>query len=295
MNVAIIGGTGNMGKLVAHLLKKHGFVVYSIGRKSPDFNAKIKKSEAILFSIPFSAFDEIANNLKKINLKNKLLVDLSSGVSKHLKKLESLSAHIAFIHLMFGPDIYNIKNQNVVVSDKVADKRFAKLVDVFKKEGAHITVSSPGRHDYMMAIVQALSQFNIISLARTISSAKTNKKELEDFSSVTFSLNTEIISRIVAQSPELWASIQFNNAFFGKILEEHVKNVKTLAKYASAKDYKKFSLMFENLLPFWKEEKQIEFLIKEKTRRSSIQKNHSARLDQKDPTRSKLLSNMALT
>ena len=69
---------------------------------------------------------------------------MSSGVSKHLKKLESLSAHIAFIHLMFGPDIYNIKNQNVVVSDKVADKRFAKLVDVFKKEGAHITVSSPG-------------------------------------------------------------------------------------------------------------------------------------------------------
>ena len=75
----------------------------------------------------------------------------------------------------------------------------------------------------MMAIVQALSQFNIISLARTISSAKTNKKELEDFSSVTFSLNTEIISRIVAQSPELWASIQFNNAFLAKFWKNTLK------------------------------------------------------------------------
>ena len=109
MKVALIGGTGKMGKLVGDLLLKHDFIVYSVGRKSADFDQKIKQAEIVMFSVPISAFDETVKELEKksarLGLQDKLLVDLSSLVSGHMEKMQELSPHTAFMHLMFGPDI----------------------------------------------------------------------------------------------------------------------------------------------------------------------------------------------
>ena len=252
MKVSIVGGTGNMGKLMAYLLQKHGFEVFLLGRKSEDFKEKIKDSEAVFFSVPIFSMGQTLKLFEKIDIKDKLLVDLSSGVSKNLRKLMKYSPFVGFVHLMFGPDIYDIKNQNIIVSDYTKNSTFAKIISVFKKEGVHITVCDPKHHDYIMSVVQALSQFSSISLAKTISEEKTNLEELEDFSSITFSLNTDVISRIVSQKSELWASIQFNNPFFKKLLNKHIKNIKELASYVDDKDYKKFNSMFEEVVNFWK-------------------------------------------
>ena len=254
MKVSIVGGTGNMGKLMAYLLQKHGFEVFLLGRKSEDFKEKIKDSEVVFFSVPIFSMEQTLKLFEKIDIKDKLLVDLSSGVSENNDKLIKYSPFVSFAHLMFGPDIYDIKNQNIIVSDYTKSNTFAKIVSVFKEEGAHVTVCDPKRHDYMMSIVQALSQFSSISLAKTISEEKTNAKELGDFSSITFSLNADVISRIFSQNSELWAAIQFNNSFFKKILDNHIRNIKELASYVDRKDYEKFNLMFKKVANFWKKE-----------------------------------------
>ncbi len=255
MKVSIIGGNGNMGKLIEYLLGKHGFKVYLLGRKSTDFNKRIKESDVVIFSVPIFALDETLKNLEKLDLKNKLLVDLSSGVFENMKKLEKYSKNVAFIHLMFGPDIRDIKNQNIIVSKGIKNKSFLKFVDVLEKEGAQISFSTPEHHDYMMAIVQALSQFSSISLAKTISEEQVSLKDLNKFSSVTFSLNREVISRIVMQKPELWSAIQFNNPFFKKIVDSHLKNIEKLAQFVENKDYEGFREMFVKMAGFWNSEK----------------------------------------
>ncbi len=241
-----------MGKLIEHLLEKHGFKVFLLGRKSTDFNKRIKESDVVIFSVPIFAIDETLKSLEKLNLKNKLLIDLSSGVLENIKKLKKLSKNATFIHLMFGPDIRDIRNQNIIVSDGVKNKLFLKFIEVFDKEGAVVSFSTPEHHDYMMAIVQALSQFNSISLAKSISEERASIKDLNKFSSVTFSLNKEVISRIVIQKPELWSAIQFNNPFFKKIVDSHLQNIKKLAEFVDNKDYDGFREMFVKLADFWK-------------------------------------------
>ncbi len=267
MNVAIIGGEGKMGSLVRQLLEKHGVKVFAIGKETKDWRHIIKKSDAILFSIPVVHFNDVIKNLHKKDLNGKLLIDLSSTVINNLKALKSLSPYPAFIHLLFGPDVHYIKNQNIAVSENITDKRFLEIVSVFKKEGAAVTEASPEHHDYMMGLVQALSQFNSLALAKTLSESRTNKKELDAFSSITFSLTAAAISRIMQQSPELWASIQFNNHFFKDELKRHLKNIETLAGYVEAKEYKAFATMFKNIGNFWKEESPAIFSEREPTRK----------------------------
>jgi len=273
VGVTIIGGTGGMGKLVKHLLTTHGITVYVVGRDFKNIDSHLKKSGTVLISVPIAVFDDVVSRLQKMNLKDALLVDLSSGVSEHVKKLKKVSSSVGFIHMMFGPDIYTIKNQNVVVSRGTSDDRFVRLVDVFKKEGARVTEASPEHHDHMMAIVQALSQFSTIALAKTIAETETNKKELAAYSSLTFSLQEDLISRIVSQSPELWSSIQFTNKFFEDVLDRHIKNIDILAKYARTKNYKQFAATFNCLAQFWDDEKTEEFVPQAVHSREAIRKN----------------------
>jgi prephenate dehydrogenase/chorismate mutase len=247
MKIAIVGGSGKMGTLVGEILTRHGLTVFPVGRQTKNIKEIIKECGVIIFSIPSHALKDSIKNFKGVDLSDKLLVDLSSQVNENSKILPT------FIHLLFGPDICVLKDQHVVVSEGVTDRRFADIVNIFKKEGAIVTTSSSARHDYMMAFVQALSQFNSIALAKTISESDTSKKELTDFSSVTFSLNAAAISRIILQKPELWANIQFRNKFFKKVLARHLKNIKTLADCVEKKDYKKFEKIFAKIVDFWKE------------------------------------------
>lgn len=256
MNIAIVGGQGKMGMLVERLLGKHGMHVFPVGRKTENIDAVIKKCDAVIFSIPSAAFADLGSMLDEKALEGKLLIDLSSQVLGQAKKLAALSASVGFIHFLFGPDIQNIKNQNIIVSADLQDSRFAQIVDALKREGANVNSSSAEHHDYMMGIVQALSQFSSISLAKTVAESKTSKKELDDFSSITFSLNASAISRIVKQDAQLWAAIQFHNAFFTDILEAHARNIDSLKKFVGEKDYEGFKKMFETVAAFWKDEKE---------------------------------------
>ncbi|MCF7898799.1 MAG: prephenate dehydrogenase/arogenate dehydrogenase family protein [Candidatus Pacebacteria bacterium] len=225
-----------------------------LGRKSADIDQCIHESDIILFSVPIREFKNSLKLVSKIDLKEKILVDMSSVLLDHLNLLKKFSPNVGFIHLMFGPDVVDIKNKNIIISNEMNDGRHMALIDVFKKEQANITETSSNHHDYMVSIVQSLSQFSSITLAKTISEMDTSKKELDAFSSVTFSLNKESISRIVNQNPELWAAIQFNSIYIEKILDQHTKNIKLFKKYIKEKNYEKFSNTFSSMVPFWRSE-----------------------------------------
>lgn len=248
-----------MGIFLETLLKKHGLTVFSIGRKTEDVSGQIRESDAVIFSLPIPALKDFLQTVDTKILQEKLIVDLSSQVAENAGILSKISSQTTFIHFLFGPDITVLKNQHIVVSEKIADKSFREVVSIFEKEGARIIESSVERHDYMMALVQSLSQFNSIALAKTLSESGTSKKELKDFSSITFSLNAAVISRIVLQKPELWANIQFYNAFFADILKNHAKNIEALSELVRVKDHTKFDAMFEKLSAFWKDEKIVSY------------------------------------
>ncbi len=253
MRVTIIGGNGKMGLLISNILKKNGVEVIPVGRKTKKTAEIIKKSDVIMFSIPLLAFQTLEDHYKKEWFKNKLVIDLSSQVLPQEKILKLLSDKTGFMHLLFGPDVHNIKNQNIIISNHTTDGKFKEIVHIFKKEGARITASTLKHHDYMMAYLQALSHFNSIALAKTISESTANKKEIENFSPLAFTFNTQLISRIIKQNSELYASIQFNNNSFKEILTNYVNNIHELSQIVEKKDYEHFDMVFNKIVAYWKD------------------------------------------
>ncbi|MBI4128708.1 MAG: prephenate dehydrogenase/arogenate dehydrogenase family protein, partial [Parcubacteria group bacterium] len=276
MNIAIFGGEGQMGKLVARILKRHRVLVHAIGRKTKNVRRILEKSDVILFSLPFHEFSKTVESLSRFHLANKLLVDFSSCVSRHIRHLRTHTRTVAFIHFMFGPDITALKNQHIVFSERIANKHFQTLIDIFRKEGASLVPASPERHDTMMASVQALSQFSSIALAKTLTESHTAKVSLEDFASLTFSLNAEVISRIVKQNADLWASIQFENPYFPKVLSAHLHTVEELIAIVRTKDMAGFRTMFKKVTSFWKDEQLVDFAPQERTNIQTFRHNTAA-------------------
>jgi prephenate dehydratase len=251
LTATIIGGTGGMGRLVEHTLRKYDWTVHTTRRDFKNLASYTEESDIIFISVPHDAFARVVVELELIGVQDKLLVDLSSGVSAHLKALATIAARTAFMHLMFGPDIYTMRGQNVVLSADIDDSRFGALTTLFHNEGVRITEATPEHHDYLMGIVQALSQFNTIAIAKTISELKTTPKELSHFASLTFSLQSDLIARIVAQPAGLWSTIQFTNPHFDSILTKHMATIETLASCARMRDYKKFEKVFQKVVDFW--------------------------------------------
>lgn len=255
MKISIIGGGGGMGQFTTKLLLRNNIDVSSI-RRDDDYKKKINSVDAVLISVPEGSFDDVLDKLKQADLKGVLLIDLSSRVSAHVEKLKQLSKYSGFIHFLFGPTVGTLKNQNIIVSHDLNTKEFNDLISIFKNDGARVTASTPDHHDEMMALTQALSQFSSISLAKTLSESSVSMEDLEQFSTVTSSLNMEVISRIVEQKPELWSSIQFENSHFNKILKRHKKNIEETALFVDKKDYDAFRVMFDRLRVFWKKEEE---------------------------------------
>lgn len=273
MNVAIVGGSGKMGKLVSYFLQKNRHRVSSIGKSTRKIKKILERSDVIMFSVPQNSFHETVSALCNLNLRKKLIIDLSSYIGTRLQTLRLLSPRAVFMHFLFGPDIYHLKDQHIVISqEKIGGVMFKKIVDIFKKEGADIIESSAKHHDAMMAYTQALSQFNSIALAKTLAESGLSKKELENFSTITFALNVEAVSRIAQQDADLWAGIQFNNKHFQKILNRHQKNIGQLATTVMARDSKAFREMFRAMSAFWKEKKSDAFIPKERERLRAHQK-----------------------
>jgi len=168
MNIALIGGTGGMGKLFTTFLEQEGHVTYCFNRELKNFEEEISKADIIVISVPKNIFPEIITKLSKLSLEGKGIISLSSYMSDEVSLLDTLSVEYAFVHFLFGPDITYFSGQNIVVT-KSNHVQIQSVITSLKNEGANVRESTPEEHDILMGHVQALSQLSSIVLAKTLS------------------------------------------------------------------------------------------------------------------------------
>ncbi len=245
-SVAIIGGYGGMGKLFAGVLKKHGLDVTLAGPR-PEKGAKVAKelgvsfeqdnktavsdADIVIVTVPIrktlAVIDEIAPELKD----GSLLMDFTS-VKKEpcavMAKLAPKSVEVVGCHPVFGPSVKNFKGQNFVfcpirksktgtkgagtLHPKGEGKNFLLFKKIVEKEGASVVECTPEEHDRAMGIVQGMTHFMLISAGMTMKDLDFDLKKTEGFSSPVYTLVFDMVGRILAQDPSLYAEIQLNNS-----------------------------------------------------------------------------------
>ncbi len=181
--VLIAGGTGGMGKLFACVFAKHGASVKIFGRSRartrrvardigvlPGSYSDAREASIVVVSLPMKVTPRVALRLGSMMSPEGILADLSSVktgiadvISRGTKPFEYVS-----LHPLFGPDVAHIGGQQIAAIPYRPGSLWKKLLMVFKQDGARVIVTTAREHDAMMAKIQALHHFALMSLGVTL-------------------------------------------------------------------------------------------------------------------------------
>ncbi len=219
----VVGGSGEMGRWCARLLKHAGFEVSISSRKDVRSLAasmavgvasleEAGQFDVVVLSVPIDSIEGISAEAGSHMKEGSLLMDLSSLKTK---PVEAMLRHtpqgieVIGAHPLFGPGVESLEGRTIALVPTERSGRWLPVIrDVFESAGASIVISSSEEHDRKMAIVQGLTHFLYISWGKAIESLGIDLQELDAYRTPVYGITEELAGRVLSQNPELYALIQ---------------------------------------------------------------------------------------
>jgi prephenate dehydrogenase len=236
--VAVLGGTGKMGRWFARFFKDKGYEVV-IGGRSPERNRAVAEeigveaaisnvdavrgANIVVVSTTLETTVDTIMQIKDSVERGAIVFDIASvkgRIPEALRELSAKGVRAISTHPMFGPGADSFQGRKVIVIPIVEDVALTKwAVDLFKNEGADVHVVSSGEeHDRIIAITLSLTHFLNIVLGRVL--ARRDIQEVKKFAGTTFSLQLTLVEAVLSEDPNLYYEIESQNPAFRKLLEE---------------------------------------------------------------------------
>ncbi len=259
MKVAIIGGSGHMGRWFARFLQKEGHEVVITGRNqkklaearqqlgveaTTDNIKAVKQAQVILLSVPIDNFAPVAEQIGSDTQPDQLIIDITSVkvapvVTMHQKIKRGL---VLGTHPLFGPGAHDITNRSFILTPTNEPERDLadKAKEYLETRGARVTLMTPEEHDEIMAVVLGLAHFIAIASADTLLSFS-HLKQMGVTSGITFKLLSTLAESVISEDPELYASLQMNLPKLAEIERSFQKKVKEWVDLVERKDRQRFT------------------------------------------------------
>ena len=257
MRVAIIGGSGRMGRWFANSLLKDGKEVVITGRnESKLLDAKqelgvevatnaeaVKRADVILISVPIDNFEPVVQELQPYINPKQVVIDITSVkvfpveiMHKHIKTGLTLGTHP-----VFGPGARSMAKQNFILTPTNAEERALaqRVREYLLTRGARVTLMAPQEHDEMMAVILGLSHFIAIVSADTLLSLG-GLKQREAISGTTYKLLLTLVESVLSEDPDFYAALQMSLPNMTRIEELFQRSSKTWAELVESKDRRQF-------------------------------------------------------
>jgi len=218
--IGIIGGRGVMGKWLGTFFENSGYIVEisDINTNLSNFEI-VKRCKIVVLSTPVDKAIKISKEIGPGLKRDQILIDICSQKEEIVAAMLKYSkSEVVGTHPMFGPTISSIQNQNIVLCRARGNIGYLWLKDLFLKTRANVTDLDPIEHDKYMAIVQSLTHFISICFAKTLQKMGIHPKDMFNTSTPVFKLNSDIIGRLFAQDPALYATLIGENKYAGQCL-----------------------------------------------------------------------------
>jgi prephenate dehydrogenase len=254
VRIAIIGGSGEFGRVFARLFKEDGHEVVITGRDrtkgkrvakelevefTNDNAGATQKADIVIISVYIDSTLEVIEEVAPHVRPGCLLMDFTSVKIEPCRAMEENAAKGAEIigtHPMFGPRVASLEGQAVIVVPVRAKKWKKFLLDFLSRHKARVFETTADEHDMVMAVVQGLTHFAYISTASTLRALDVDVKDSRNFASPIYILMLDLIARIVGQSPQLYASIQMHNPHIVKVHRTFIEQASKLGNIVAEKD-----------------------------------------------------------
>ncbi len=258
LRVAIVGGYGGMGSLMAREFIASGHEVVIAGpnaRKGEEVagelgavydqdNAKaVSSADMVIVTVPMEAtpgvIAEVAPHVKK----GALLADLTSVKQEPCRLMAEKSGEgveVVGCHPVFGPSVSSITGQVFILCPVRGSKWFDWFKVFLEGKKARVYEATPAEHDHMMAVIQGLTHFGYISFGKSLASLGFDVKASRSFSSPVYDMMLDMVGRILGQNPHLYAEIQMENPDIPGVHDAFLATAKELSDIVRAKDHDAF-------------------------------------------------------
>lgn len=247
--IGIIGGTSQFGQWFKSFFENNDMKVLIAGRKTKLKPEKLAATaDIVIVSVPLRATAGVIKKISKYMRPEALFADFTSLKEKSLKEMMKAKCGVLGIHPLFGPLAPSVKNQLIIFCQGRRNHWVNYLKNVFEKNGAKVIFTTAKKHDREMAIIQALTHFINIVLARTLQ--KQNLSVLDAYTTHVFRLKSILMGRILGSNPELYAELEIENPFFRKILKEFFSESRRLGSAVKSRNYRAFVKLFRETAGF---------------------------------------------
>ena len=264
MKIAIIGGSGNMGRWFARYLTKEGKQVIITGRNQEKLlsagkelgiptainTEAVKQADIVIISVPLDTFESVVKEIAPYTRQKQIIVDVTSLKSQ---PVEIMHRHITKgivlgTHPVFGPGAKDIAKQNFVLTPTNKDE--TALADNIKQQledrAAIVSIMTPQAHDEIMTVVLGLAHFIAIVSADTLLSFD-KFQEMKKIGGTTFKVLYTLIESVVSEDPQLYASLQMNFPNIRNVETLFQTNTEIWADMVRNKDKQKFAQRMDSL------------------------------------------------
>jgi prephenate dehydrogenase len=220
MKVGIIGGTGKMGRLFAGVFSRAGYEVLVAGRTTElSAESLAGQCDIVIVSVPIRDTVQVIDRIAPLLTQDQLLCDLTSLKAGPVTAMLKSPAQVIGLHPMFGPTVSSLRHQTIIVCPARAGTGvLARLLSIFKNEGAECTITTPEEHDRMMAVVQGLTHFVTLTVAESIRRLGVDIRETQQFTSPVYQIELSLVGRLLSQDPDLYADILERNPYVPEVL-----------------------------------------------------------------------------
>jgi prephenate dehydrogenase len=223
--IAIIGGSGKMGRWSAGFLLKEGYRVVITGRNQKkledarkQFDVEIAapadavtQADVVLLSVSLGNFEEAVKEIAPHTRPGQVIIDNTSIKELPVEVMHRYikSRLILGMHPMFGPGTEGISDQNFVLTpiNKEEEDLAGKVHRFLEARGARVTLMSPHEHDEMMSVILGLSHFIGLVSADTLAGFE-RLEQMNAVSGTTFRLLLSLVKSVVFEDPEFYSSLQ---------------------------------------------------------------------------------------
>lgn len=266
IRVAVIGA-GAMGEWFADFAKKNlgKVLIYDINMKkamrvAKELGVKAVKSldeigdvDISIISVPIAKTPEVLKDVSARLKDGALLMDIASTKREIVRGMREIKAEIELvsIHPLFGPGAKDVKGKDFIAVPVRPKKRYAEFKKILVELGAKVTEMDEEEHDRIMATVQCLTHFLLISYIAALKNM--DVKKLKQLRTPLFESLLNLAKAILASNPDLYCEIQCFNQYSSFAREKFLEACNVIDTAFKTKDYKRVRKIFDDAMKLWGE------------------------------------------
>jgi prephenate dehydrogenase len=238
-NITIIGGEGQMGRLLTRKFQAVGAAVNSLDKplSQTSLASCIPQADLVLLAVPITVLDDVLQSLKDFLAPPTILTDICSvKVIPMAKMEESYAGPVVGTHPLFGPEPGPDDPLKVALCppSQKDEQALEAVQELFSCAGMNTFITSAQEHDQAMAYIQGLNFITTLSYFACLP----EDLELDKFITPSFKRRMDAAKKMLTQDHGLFAKLFEQNPFSGK----SVRRFKSFLSLCAAGDVELLTL-----------------------------------------------------